>query len=617
MCGIAGFFDARTDFERAEGYYNEILCSMRDSIVHRGPDSEGTLLFRHCGLAHTRLAIIDLSGGTQPMTRTVDGHSYHIVYNGEIYNTDELRKKLEGEGWQFMTDSDTEVILLSFLQYGEEFVKELDGIFAFGIYDEDRERLFLYRDCFGIKPLFYMRHETMLLFSSEPKGIFCFPGVEAVLDKAGMNEVLGLGPARNPGSGTFFGMKEVKPGCYLNVSAEGVKEIQYWKLLSKPHEDDYKTTIDRTSFLLKDAVSRQMVSDVPICTFLSGGIDSSVVTAICAGELSKKGKDLDTYSFDFVGNDKYFKANSFQPSQDRPYVDKMVQFLNTDHHYLECDYETQASLLYASIDSHDLPCMADIDSSLIHFCGEVSKHHKVVLTGECADEVFGGYPWFHREIFLNSNTFPWTPDLTPRKSLLRDEIVESLSMDEFVKESYESAISEINTLPDENETEKSRRRIGYLNIRYFMQTLLNRMDRTSMHSGLEARVPFADRKLVEYIFNVPWEMKAKDGIVKNILRQASRGMVPDEVLFRRKSPYPKTYNPYYEKLLSSRMEKVLEKKDAPIWQLAEPCKMKSFLKSVKDYGAPWYGQLMAGPQMIAYMLQLNYWLEKYSIKLKW
>ncbi|MCM1237596.1 MAG: asparagine synthase (glutamine-hydrolyzing) [Ruminococcus flavefaciens] len=617
MCGIAGFFDAHTDFTRAEEFYRQILGEMRMSLVHRGPDGEGIQLFPHCGIAHTRLAIIDLEGGAQPMSRTVDGREFHIVYNGELYNTKELRRDLEAAGWQFYSDSDTEVILVSYLEYGEAFVNRLDGIFAIGIYNLSENQLYLYRDSFGIKPLFYYRKKDTLLFASEPKGIFCFPAVCAKLDKDGINEVMGLGPARNPGSGTFLGMREVRPGCYLKVDAAGIREVEYWHLESRPHEDDYQATIEKTAFLLEDAICRQMVSDVPICTFLSGGIDSSVVTAICARHMQKRGESLDTYSFDFTGNDRYFRANSFQPSQDRPYVDKMVEYLNTRHHYLECDYETQAALLYASVDSHDLPCMADIDSSLIHFCGEVSKLHKVVLTGECADEVFGGYPWFHREEFLTCGTFPWTPDLTPRKNMLRDEVVDSLAMDEFIRESYENAIQEIAVLPEENETERSRRRIGYLNIRYFMQTLLNRMDRTSMHSGLEARVPFADRKLVEYIFNVPWEMKAKDGVVKNVLRQASRGMVPDEVLFRRKSPYPKTYNPYYEKLLSSRMERVLEKKDAPIWQLADPKRMRMFLKSVKDYGAPWYGQLMAGPQMIAYLLQLNYWMEKYQVTLCW
>ncbi len=401
----------------------------------------------------------------------------------------------------------------------------------------------------------------------------------------------------------------------MTCSQLGFTTHTYFRLESRPHEDSYEDTIEKTRFLITDAIKRQMVSDVPICTFLSGGIDSSLVSAVCAKELKTQGQTLTTYSFDFTENDKYFRANSFQPSMDRPYVDKMTAFLHSDHHYLECGSQIQADKLYESVDAHDLPCMADVDSSLLYFCGEVARHHKVVLTGECADEVFGGYPWFHKESFLNSHTFPWTPDLSPRTQLLKPELLKLLDMDSYVKNAYETAIREIPILPDENSTEVNRRRIGYLNIRFFMQTLLNRMDRTSMHSGLEARVPFADRTLVDYVFNIPWEMKAKDGIVKNVLRQAARSLLPEEILFRKKSPYPKTYHPHYEKLLAGRLRAVLEQPDCPLRELVDITAVMLFLDKTKDYGAPWYGQLMAGPQMIAYLLQVEYWLRKYHVNI--
>lgn len=615
MCGIAGFFDGNADFTAESAKYESILKEMQSRLYHRGPDEQGSYLGKRAGLAHTRLSIIDLKDGKQPMCRRRGSYSYQIVYNGEIYNATELRKELQGRGWRFKTTSDTEVILLSFLEYGPEFVIRLNGIFAFAILDERHDTLYLYRDSFGIKPLFYTEQKGTLIFGSEPKALLAFPGVSAEIDKKGLCELLGMGPARIPGSGLYRGFHEVKPGCYLSVSRYGMHHRQYWHLPSRPHEDDYHTTIRKTKEMLQDVICRQMVSDVPICTFLSGGVDSSVVSAVCADALKKKGERLTTYSFDFTGNQKYFKANAFQPSQDRPYVDKMVEYLGSEHHYLECDYQTQADLLYASVDSHDMPCMADVDSSLVHFCKLVSEQHKVVLTGECADEVFGGYPWFHREQFLNCGTFPWTPDLTPRQSLLRGDLLDELPMEEFVQEVYGASVKEATILPGEDEIETNRRQIGYLNIRYFMQTLLNRMDRTSMHSGLEARVPFADRDLVEYIFNVPWEMKAKDGIVKNVLRQASRGLLPDEILFRKKSPYPKSYDPYYEQLLGERLLHVLESSNAPIGQIIDVEKTRAFIASVKDYGKPWYGQLMAGPQMLAYLLQINYWMEKYHVSM--
>jgi asparagine synthase (glutamine-hydrolysing) len=616
MCGISGFYNANARYCSNKEKYEAILTTMGDAIGHRGPDDSGIILTDCCGLAHKRLAIIDLTTGTQPMHKEMSGFGYHIVYNGEIYNTNELRQELKCRNVTFTTTSDTEVLFLSFLEFGADFIQKVDGIFAFAIYDERHNIVTLFRDSFGVKPLFYTTYEDTFIFSSEIKGIFAYPGTQAILTTDGLNEILGLGPARTPGSGVYHNIHELLPGTYMTVSSHGTHFTNYFHLECHPHEDSYDETIEKTRFLVTDAIKRQMVSDVPICTFLSGGVDSSVVSAICAKELKEQNKQLKTFSFDFIENDKYFKANSFQPAMDRPYVEKMVEFLGSDHTYLECSNLTQADGLYRSVCAHDLPCMVDIDSSLLYFCGEVSKTHKVVLTGECADEVFGGYPWFHREEFLTSNTFPWTPDLTPRTSLLKNELLDVLKLEEYVDRAYHTAISEINVLPGENDTETSRRRIGYLNIRFFMQTLLNRMDRTSMNTGLEARVPFADRKLVDYIFNTPWEMKAKDGIVKNVLRQSCAGLLPDEILFRKKSPYPKTYNPYYETLLSDRLRLVLEDSSSPLYELFDMKALNQFLSNTKDYGKPWYGQLMSGPQMIAYLLQIDYCFKKYHVTLK-
>lgn len=615
MCGIAGFFSTERDYTENIDYYGKILETMRDSLIPRGPDSKGTILYQHCGLAHTRLSIIDLRDGLQPMERKLAGEPYGIVYNGELYNTKELRKDLQEKGWKFQTTSDTEVILLSFLQYGSDFVERLDGIFSFAIHDKRHGKLLLYRDSFGVKPLFYTVRKDEILFASEPKALFAHPECKPQVGIDGLREILGIGPARIPGSGVYKNIYEVEPGCYLSCSKYGIKKTVYWRLKSHPHEDSYEKTIEKTRELVDSAITRQMVSDVPICTFLSGGIDSSLVSSVCSRNLKKKGERLTTFSFDFDGNEKYFKANAFQPSQDRPYVDKMVAYLGSEHHYLSCDYETQADLLKESVRAHDMPCMADVDSSLLYFCKLVGKSQKVVLTGECADEVFGGYPWFHKQEFLESETFPWTPDLSPRKELLQSDFVQELDLESFVERAYAEAVRQIEPLPGENETETNRRQIGYLNIRFFMQTLLNRMDRTSMHWGLEARVPFADRALVEYIFNVPWEMKAKDGVVKNVLRQSSIGKLPEEILFRRKSPYPKSYNPYYEQMLGKRLAEVLEDSESPLLKFVNKEKALAFIGSVKDYGKPWYGQLMAGPQMLAYLLQIDFWLREYQVEL--
>ena len=552
MCGIAGFFDADASFLSNEEQYQILLAKMGRTLKHRGPDASGTLLCNRCGLAHRRLSIIDITGGAQPMSKIYSDYHYHIVYNGEIYNTDDLRHKLTTLGVHFKTTSDTEVLLLGFIHFGPSFIQDVDGIFALAVYDERHETLTLFRDCFGVKPLFYTQTGNTFVFASELKGLFCYPGIAPAVDSNGLNEIFSLGPAHTPGCGVYKNVHEVLPGSYLSVSRAGVRETTYFRLESHPHEDSYETTIATVRELLTGAIRRQMISDVPICTFLSGGIDSSLVSSVCAGELKKEGRQLKTFSFDFTDNENYFQSNSFQPSMDKPYAAKMASYLNSHHTYLECTNQTQADYLLRSVKAHDLPCMADIDSSLLYFCEQVSHTHKVVLTGECADEVFGGYPWFHRESMLDCGTFPWTPTLAPRKSLLNADFANTLRMEDYVKNAYDRAVSEVDILPMENETETSRRRIGYLSIRFFMQTLLNRMDRTSMNTGLEARVPFADKQLVSYVFNIPWEMKAKGGLVKNILRQSAVGLLPDEILFRKKSPYPKTYNPYYENLLSAR-----------------------------------------------------------------
>jgi asparagine synthase (glutamine-hydrolysing) len=519
MCGIAGFFDADASFLSNEEQYQILLAKMGRTLKHRGPDASGTLLCNRCGLAHRRLSIIDITGGAQPMSKIYSDYHYHIVYNGEIYNTDDLRHKLTTLGVHFKTTSDTEVLLLGFIHFGPSFIQDVDGIFALAVYDERHETLTLFRDCFGVKPLFYTQTGNTFVFASELKGLFCYPGIAPAVDSNGLNEIFSLGPAHTPGCGVYKNVHEVLPGSYLSVSRAGVRETTYFRLESHPHEDSYETTIATVRELLTGAIRRQMISDVPICTFLSGGIDSSLVSSVCAGELKKEGRQLKTFSFDFTDNENYFQSNSFQPSMDKPYAAKMASYLNSHHTYLECTNQTQADYLLRSVKAHDLPCMADIDSSLLYFCEQVSHTHKVVLTGECADEVFGGYPWFHRESMLDCGTFPWTPTLAPRKSLLNADFANTLRMEDYVKNAYDRAVSEVDILPMENETETSRRRIGYLSIRFFMQTLLNRMDRTSMNTGLEARVPFADKQLVSYVFNIPWEMKAKGGLVKNILRR--------------------------------------------------------------------------------------------------
>lgn len=613
MCGIAGFCSFDGDYRQDARRWTQVLVEMRTAIAHRGRDQTGEYLRGHVGLAHTRLSIRDLSGGAQPMVRRRGEGEYGIVYNGEIYNAQELKEKLEGRGYRFETTCDTEVILCGYMEYGMEVAKKLNGIFAFAVWDEKRDALFLCRDRMGVKPLFYALEGDTLVFGSEPKALFAHPQIEPRADLDSFREIFGLGPARTPGCGVFRGLREVKPGCIVAYTREGLRERPYWTLEARPHTDSYEQTVETVSWLLRDAVERQLVSDVPVCSFLSGGIDSTVVTAIACNQLRAQGHTLNTFSFDFTHNDDCFQSNAFQPSRDRPYVDQVLALYPLHHTYLECDEATLADLLGDAVRMKDLPGMTDVDASLLYFCGLVKRHNKVALTGECADEIFGGYPWFYRKELLHADGFPWSWDLSARTALLSQEAIRELDLEDYVHQAYQDTLAQVPALPGERGEARREREMSFLNLRWFMQTLLDRMDRTSMAWGLEARVPFADHRIVEYVYNVPWSMKYQDGMEKKLLRDACKDLLPPELLYRKKSPYPKTYSPVYEALLAQRFERMLADPQAPVHRFLDPEKARRFLAQPKDYGKPWFGQLMAGPQMLAYFLQVNDWMVRYGV----
>jgi len=629
MCGIAGFCDFGADFLADAPAWLEVLEDMRASLKRRGHDDVGRYLAANAGLSHTRLAIRDLAQGAQPIARRRGEADCAIVYNGEIYNTDEIKQELKALGYAFETATDTEAILYAYMQWGEECVHKLNGIFAFAIWDAARNKLVLCRDRAGVKPLFYALNNGALVFGSEIKALFEHPGINPELDADSFREIFALGPARTPGHGVFKGVNEVKPGHYLVFSADApnkIKEARYWELESRPHTDSYERTLETVRFLVRDAVIRQMVSDVPICSFLSGGVDSSIVTAIAADCLKRSGAVLNTFSFDFKENDRYFVSNSFQPDRDTPYVLKMLETLDAgdigvNHTFLECGEADLAAALYSAVDAKDLPGMADVDASLLYFCSLVKERNKVALTGECADEIFGGYPWFYRPELTEGEFFPWSRDMAARTALLSDDFIRPLKLEEYALARYRDSVAAVPRLPGEPSDEARRREIGYLNIKWFMQTLLDRMDRTSMHSGLEARVPYADHRIMEYVWNVPWGMKYRDGRPKHLLRQANADLLPPELLNRRKSPYPKTYHPEYERILTDVLREILADPNAPVKDLIDGEKTLAFIRAFKaktpsEYGRPWFGQLMASPQMLAYIIQVNYWMTKFRLSVK-
>nr|WP_106782079.1 asparagine synthase (glutamine-hydrolyzing) [Lysinibacillus timonensis] len=609
MCGIAGWVSFKENLLGKE----KIIATMTETLLKRGPDDGRIFSSKHALLGHRRLAVIDLEGGKQPMTRSKNTSNYTMTYNGELYNTEEIRNELLARGYHFSTHSDTEVLLTSFIEWKEQCVDHLNGIFAFGIWDEKEETLTIFRDRLGVKPLFYAEVAGGLLFSSEIKAILSHPKVKAEINQEGLAEVLGLGPSRTPGNGVFKGISELKSGHALQFNRNGLKIWQYWDVESKEHKDSLEETIEHVRWLVTDAIERQLVSDVPLCTFLSGGLDSSIITAIAAKKYEAEGKRLHTYSIDYEDNEKFFAANDFQTSTDSFWIQKMTDAFNTNHHTSIISQQTLIDYLKEAVYMRDLPGMADVDSSLLWFCKEIKNHFTVSLSGECADEIFGGYPWFNHP---HTEGFPWIRSSNERNMFLQEKWQEKLKIPDYVYSKYELTASETPKLFGESKEEEKRRELFYLNKNWFMSTLLDRKDRMSMGASLEVRVPFADHRIVEYAWNIPWEMKRVGNQEKGILRKAMEGVLPDEILYRKKNPYPKTYHPDYTNGVQRWLMDILRDKNSILHELFDANQLQKLVESKgSSFKVPWYGQLMAGPQLMAYLAQIHVWFEHYHIQL--
>lgn len=618
MCGISGICDFTCNMTNRCEQNENIIKAMGNTLKHRGPDDFGIYIGEHIAFAHTRLAVIDIKGGVQPMKKVICGNEYVIVYNGELYNTQELKSDLQKKGYKFSTKSDTEVLLTMYIEYREKCVDYLNGIYSFVIWDSCRKCCIFVRDRFGVKPLFYSIIGNKVVFSSEIKALFKYPNITPKINDYGLCEIFGLGPARGRGCGVFENINEIKPGHMAILDYSGFRQIKYFSLIAKKHKENYEETVKHTKDLLFDSIKRQLVSDVPICTLLSGGLDSSVVSAVSANHLNSQGKKLDTYSFDYNENSKYFKASKFQPDEDRPFVDIMVKHIGSNHNYLICNSKDLYDCLFKSVDAKDLPGMADVDSSMLYFCSKIKQKHTVCLSGECADEIFGGYPWFRDKLSYEIDRFPWSRSLDFRKAVMNKKVLNRLPLDDYVNCQYRKTIDIVheNYAGDFSETrlEQRQREISYLNIAWFMTTLLDRKDRTTMASGLEVRVPFADHRLIEYLYNVPWKYKYHNNEVKALLKDCAKSILPDEVINRKKCPYPKTYNPEYENLLKSQLNRIFENENSPVLELINVDYLRKLMNEKSNYSIPWFGQLMATPQMYAYIIQINYWLEKYKVK---
>lgn len=608
MCGIGGFVDYERDARRG----GPILHGMKRTLTPRGPDAEGTYFDEDAALVHRRLIVIDPEGGKQPM-HSPDRNTI-IIYNGELYNTPELRTELMSRGHEFVGHSDTEVLLHAYLEWKTDAFARLNGIFAFTIWEKRERRLTLCRDRLGVKPLFFAPIRNGLTFGSTIDTVLCHPEIEPALDEDGLRTLLLLGPARPPESGVFRQIKSLLPGHFAVLTPENFTDHVYWQLEAHEHEDDLPTTIERTHTLICDAARRQLVSDVPLACFLSGGLDSSILSMLAAKDYAARSETLHTWSVDYRDNDKYFTKSIFQPNSDDSYIDQMVDFLGTHHHRVVLEPEALCAALLPATDARALPGMADVDSSLLLFCAAVKRGGTTVcLSGECADELFGGYPWYHREEILFEDTFPWSRSVGLRLGLLTPDAVRN--GEEFVRQHYRDTCDRAPKLSSDDKKAARMREMFVLNLDWFMATLLDRKDRMSMYSGLEVRVPFCDHRIVEYAYNMPWDFKSLEGREKGIVRRAFANELPKEIVYRKKSPYPKTFHPVYTRLCADYVRRIFEDNTSVAASLFDRNAVQKLMQRPESLAEPWFGQLMRTPQIFAYIIQLDRWFRHYHVKI--
>ncbi|MCE3029453.1 asparagine synthase (glutamine-hydrolyzing) [Streptomyces sp. CMSTAAHL-2] len=558
MCGITGW----VSFDRDLSAEATTLHAMTETMACRGPDDGGTWTEGPAALGHRRLAIIDLPGGRQPMSLATPEGTVALVYSGETYNFTELRRELTDRGHRFTTDSDTEVVLHAYVEWGDAFAERLNGMYAFAIWDGRRDKLVMIRDRMGIKPFYYYRTPDGVLFGSEPKAILANPLARPRVTLDGLRELLVM--IKTPGHAVWDGMREVEPGTVVTVDRSGLSTRVYWRLQTRPHEDDRDTTIATVRTLLDDIVRRQLVADVPRCTLLSGGLDSSAMTAIAARQLAEQGQTVRSFAVDFVGQTENFVADELRGTPDTPFVHDVARSSGTDHQDIVLDAEALAdpAVREQVIRARDLPTgFGDMDASLLLLFRAIRQKSTVALSGESADEVFGGYLQFFDEAARSADTFPWLVSFGRHfgddSDVLRTDLVKQLDLEGYTADGYRTAVAGIERLAGESDFEFRMRQICHLHLTRFVRILLDRKDRMSMATGLEVRVPFCDHRLVEYVFNAPWALKSFDGREKSLLREASRDVLPQSVYDRVKSPYPSTQDPRYARALQAQAKDLL------------------------------------------------------------
>lgn len=608
MSGFAGIVSCNDELSREF----ENVTHMTKTLLKRGSSNVKVKNYTNAIMGETDFETHLAPERLCPISALRGEGELCVCFDGLIYNSSELLCALgENADADF---SDAELVLSAYSKWGAGCVRRLNGIFAFAIWDEKRRELFLARDRFGIKPLYFTLRGERLYFSSEIKGLLAHPSIDAVIDKTGLCEILGFSPARVRGSGVFKNIREIMPANCATFNKNGFNTYMYWQLSSHAFTETFDECLEHTRELVFSAVDRQLEKKGrDLCFFLSGGLDSSAIVALAA---KKYGSGINTFSLKYKGNDEFFSPTEYQPASDDEFIAQMVDTFGTTHTTVEIDSEGLIKHLGDAVSARDLPGMADVDSSLYFLCREMGNDFSGALSGECADEIFGGYPWFHRQEDFEADIFPWAKNLELRRNLVNPQLMCGDEIEIFIREKYAESIESTPRLLGESDDEARRREIAFLNLNWFMYTLGARSERIGMNCGLEIRMPFCDSDLAEYMWNVPWKYKAYEGREKGLLRKALVGVLPDEILHRKKSPFPKTHNPEYESMVKGTLLEILEDKSSAICGVLNKEYLKSVMTQPSDCKNPWFGQLMQTPQLFAYAVQTELWLKKYKVRIE-
>jgi asparagine synthase (glutamine-hydrolysing) len=559
MCGITGWISFRRNLETQR----PALDAMTATMACRGPDAEGAWVAGNAAVGHRRLAVIDLEGSVQPMVSETPDGPVVLTFSGEVYNFRELRAELGRRGHGFRTAGDTEVVLRGYLEWGEAVADHLDGMYGLGIWDGRADKLVLLRDRLGIKPLYFFETEDGVLFGSEAKAILAHPSVDAVVDTDGFRELFGF--VKAPGRAVWAGMREVRPGAMVIVDRSGLRERGYWRLEVAGHRDDLETTVRRVRELLEASVGRQLEADVPQCVLLSGGLDSSALTALAGRRMAERGEQARTFVVDFE-QPEAFHPDGVRGSRDAPFARQVADHLGTAHTEIRIDYRelSDPAVRRAVVAARDQPFgFGEADLSLFLLFQAIREHSTVALSGESADEIFGGYPWFHLPVVHQVPMFPWVTAsflgerVHPTKLIDTDFVVRTLNLPAYWAQRWAEAVGELPELEGENPHERRMREFCHVHLSSLLALLLDRKDRMSMATGLEVRVPICDHRLIQYVFNTPWSMKSFDHREKSLLRAAVRDTLPAGVLDRVKSMYPNTQELLYVGALQRQVGELL------------------------------------------------------------